>query len=239
MTEPTDPNRPDDPQPRGQHVPFSQDIQHSMVSARVPEDVGKGVFATATMIIQTQDVFVLDFLSATVHPQQLVARVVLTVNTFGDVIQALRTNLGLYEKAFGTGLLGGSLTPPAAGAHGEPAPVSAGGTASPPAPGAHAAPAAGSQQQPAQDASAPRAEDLYDQLKLPDKMLGGVFSNAAMIRHTREDFSIDFMANFYPRAVVVARVFISAGRMLPLLETLSGAFDKFRHRGGPGPGPRQ
>ena len=86
---------------------------------------------------------------------------------------------------------------------------------------------------------APRAEDLYDQLKLPDKMLGGVFSNAAMIRHTREDFSIDFMANFYPRAVVVARVFISAGRMLPLLETLSGAFDKFRHRGGPGPAARE
>ena len=32
----------------------------------------------------------------------------------------------------------------------------------------------------------PRIEDLYDQLKLPDELLGGVYANVVMIRHTPE-----------------------------------------------------
>jgi hypothetical protein len=248
MTDAADPNRPNDPH-RGQ--PISQDIHHSMVSARVPEDVGRGVFATATMVLQTQDVFVLDFLSATVHPQQLVARVVLTIPTFVELINALRVNVQMYEKSFGRALLGPFVPPgaapapaPAEGGQPEPgavapaagaaAPVGGGqpGAAPPPA-AAQATPPA---HPPAQDA--PRADDLYDQLKLSDKMLGGTFANVAMIRHTPEDFCIDFMANLYPRAVVTARVFISAGRILPFVDTLAGAFEKFRQRSGQGPAPQ-
>ena len=58
-----------------------------------------------------------------------------------------------------------------------------------------------------------RIEDIYDQLKLPDEMLGGVFSNVAMIRHTGEEFCFDFIANFYPRSVVTSRVYMAAGRI--------------------------
>jgi hypothetical protein len=90
---------------------------------------------------------------------------------------------------------------------------------------------------PASEAAPQRADDLYDQLKLPDKMLSGVFANVAMIRHTPEDFCIDFMANLYPRAVVTARVFIAAGRMLPFIDTLAGAYERFRQRMGQGPTP--
>lgn len=252
MSDAPDPNRPNDPH-RGQ--PFSQDIHHQMVSARVPEDVGRGVFATATMVLQTQDVFVVDFLSATVHPQQLVARVILTIPTFVELINALRVNVTMYEKSFGRTLLGPFVPPPAApgepsaAAASEPAPVAppAAAAAAPPAgqPGAghpaapaHPAPAHPTPpaHPPVQEATGPRADDLYDQLKLSDKMLCGTFANVAMIRHTPEDFCIDFMANLYPRAVVTARVFISAGRILPFVDTLAGAFEKFRHRtGGPGP----
>lgn len=255
MSDSADPNRPGDPH-RGQ--PISQDIHHQMVSARVPEDIGRGVFATATMILQTQDVFVLDFLSATVHPQQLVARVVLTIPTFAELINALRVNLGMYEKSFGRNLLGPFVPPtaaPAGAAAQEPAaaapalessePPTASQPAPAVAPGATAAggaPTAGQTpvhaHPPVQEASGPRADDLYDQLKLSDKMLGGTFANVAMIRHTPEDFCIDFMANLYPRAVVTARVFISAGRIVPFVDTLTGAFEKFRQRTGQGPAPQ-
>ncbi len=255
MTDFADPNRPGDPH-RGQ--PISQDIHHQMVSARVPEDVGRGVFATATMVLQTQDVFVVDFLSATVHPQQLVARVVLTVPTFAELINALRVNLTMYEKAFGRALLG-PFTPPTTGAPTQPAapttvpqtsvaeppaaaPASTAGAgggmpmAAVPTPPA-AIPTPPATVPPAAETPPQRADDLYDQLKLPDKMLGGVFANVAMIRHTPEDFCIDFMANLYPRAVVTARVFIAAGRMLPFIDTLAGAYERFRQRLGQGPGP--
>ena len=263
MSDAADPNPSGDPH---RNQPISQDIHHQMLSARVPEEVGRGVFATATMILQTQDVFVVDFLSATVHPQKLVARIVLTIPTFAELINALRVNLSMYEKSFGRALLGPFVPPtsaaPAAGAPPEqagappvggaaPAPAAQPSAGSPligqtppathtpatthtPA-AAHTPPAA---HPPLQEPSGPRADDLYDQLKLSDKMLGGTFANLAMIRHTPEDFCIDFMANLYPRAVVTARVFISAGRMVPFVDTLAGAFERFRHRTGQGPAPQ-
>jgi hypothetical protein len=262
MSDFADPNRPGDPH---RNQPISQDIHHQMLSARVPEDVGRGVFATATMVLQTQDVFVVDFLSATVHPQQLVARVVLTVSTFAELINALRINITMYEKAFGRALLGPFAPPTAGGAPAQPAPsttvpatpgaesvagmptpaagagggaaAGTGGGAGAVQPPAAAVPPSPPMAQPTPETPPQRADDLYDQLKLSDKMLGGVFANVAMIRHTPEDFCIDFMANLYPRAVVTARVFLAAGRILPFIDTLTGAYERFRQRMGQGPGP--
>ena len=70
-------------------------------------------------------------------------------------------------------------------------------------------------------------DELYSQLKLPDDMLGGVYSNAVMITHRPSDFVFDFLATFYPRSVVSSRVFMSAQQVAPFLNTMKRSFQQF------------
>jgi hypothetical protein len=93
---------------------------------------------------------------------------------------------------------------------------------------------------PAEQDLPPQIEDLYDRLKLPDRMLGGNYANVVMIRHMAEEFSFDFIANFYPRPVVVARIFFPAGRIPAFLDALTNSLQIFRKKAGgrmPPPAP--
>src|SRR5436305_2449694 len=56
---------------------FTQEVQHSQVTARVPEKVARGVFSNGALIMQGQHEFVLDFILNMVQPGQIAARVVL------------------------------------------------------------------------------------------------------------------------------------------------------------------
>jgi hypothetical protein len=235
-----------EPPPAGQS--FSQDFRHTPISARIPEKVRTGVFCTATMILQAADEFVIDFLSTRAQPQQLVARVIMTGNTFARLTAALQTNIAGYEQQFGP-LRARPVSPPTvvhpavhpSPAH--PATAPAAGTAVPAqgvAEGAAAPPtppeAAG--HQPPPPAAQPSVADLYEQLKLPDELLAGAFANVVMIRHTPEEFCFDFIANFYPRSVVTTRTYISAGRIPAVMDAMLNALRKFQQgpRGGrPGP----
>ena len=87
-------SQPGDP---GGHSYF-QNFQHTPVGARVPEKVGRGVFATALMVLQTNELFVLDLLSMTSQPQQVVGRIIMTANSFSQFLAALRLNVKHYEK---------------------------------------------------------------------------------------------------------------------------------------------
>ena len=59
-------------------------------------------------------------------------------------------------------------------------------------------------------------DDLYSQLKLPDEMLSGTYSNAVMITHSPSDFVFDFLATFYPRSAFCPGVHVSpAGTPIP------------------------
>ncbi|MCE2806531.1 MAG: DUF3467 domain-containing protein [Gemmataceae bacterium] len=84
-------------------------------------------------------------------------------------------------------------------------------------------------------------DDLYSQLKLPDEMLSGTYSNAVMITHSPSDFVFDFLATFYPRSAVSARVFMSAQQVPPFLNTMKRAFQQFLEKqaaeAGKGPPP--
>ena len=241
---------PHQPSPSG---PFSQDIHHTPIAARVPEDIGRGVFCDAVLILQTNDVFVLDFLSTVAPPQQIGARVILTAWTYSETINALRTNVTMFERNFGPLKPRTSPPPsvqPAPGATPQPQGGKPGETAAPVAAGSGAQSSTGGNPpsaEPGKTADStghvaavphPRAEELYDQLKAPDKLLGGSFANVVMIRHTHEEFCIDFVANFYPRAVVTARVFMSAGRIPSLLDTMSGSLEGFRQKFGWPPRPQ-
>jgi hypothetical protein len=229
---------------------FTQDFRHTPIAARIPEKIGRGVFSTATMILQTGQEFMIDFLATMAQPQQVVARVVLTPGTFAQFVAALRMNIGKFEQEFGPLALHPPAMPGTAWSTGTapaappPSPATGLGTESIIA-GEHGSaagqhPPAAAQQPPAASAPPPHSiTELYEQLKLPDEMLGGVFANAVMIRHTPFEFCFDFIANFYPRSVVTARVYLTAGRVLSLLDAMSSAWQKYQQTmaGGAGPAP--
>src|SRR5580700_3807800 len=80
---------------------FFQNFQHTPIGARVPEKIGRGVFATALMVLQTNEIFVLDMLSMAAQPQQVVARIVMTAKGFSQFLAALRVNVQHYEGEVG------------------------------------------------------------------------------------------------------------------------------------------
>lgn len=80
---------------------FTQEVQYSQVTARVPEKVAKGVFSNGALIMQGPHEFVLDFVLNFVQPNQIVARVVLPISLIPSFIGALRENLNNYHARFG------------------------------------------------------------------------------------------------------------------------------------------
>ena len=98
----SEPSRdPNQPQPQGNAGQFSQHIQHSPISARVPEKVAKGVFSTGVIVIDGPYEFVLDFVMGLVQPRQVVARVVMHPAVVEQFVNAIRDNVSKYESRFG------------------------------------------------------------------------------------------------------------------------------------------
>src|SRR4051812_29569804 len=87
------PEQPNQPQSQGGSGQFSQHIQHSPISARVPEKVAKGVFSTGVIVIDGPYEFVLDFVMGLVQPRQVVARVVMHPAVVEQFINAIRDNV--------------------------------------------------------------------------------------------------------------------------------------------------
>ena len=92
---------PNQPQPHGNAGQFHQHIQHSPISARVPEKVAKGVFSTGVIVIDGPYEFVLDFVMGLVQPRQVVARVVMHPAVVEQFVNAIRDNVSKYESRFG------------------------------------------------------------------------------------------------------------------------------------------
>ena len=80
-------------------------------------------------------------------------------------------------------------------------------------------------------------EELYEQLKLADDQLGGAYANAVMIGHAPAEFCLDFIANLYPKSVVVARVYMSAPQVPALLDVLVRTWKKFEESRNDEPPP--
>jgi hypothetical protein len=80
---------------------FNQRIQHAPITARVPERIARGVFATGVIVIDGPYEFVLDFVMGLVQPRQVVARVVMSPVVVDQFIAAIRDNVAKYEARFG------------------------------------------------------------------------------------------------------------------------------------------
>ncbi len=67
------------------------------------------------------------------------------------------------------------------------------------------------------------------QIKVPDSVLSGVYSNQMLVSHTREEFVLDFVNLFPPGGVVNARVIVSPGhlkRMIAALRENLGRYER-------------
>lgn len=82
--------------------PQSQEIQHSQISALVPEAVARGVFSTGAVVLGGAHEFILDFLLRMQQPQQVAARVILPPTMVPQFLQALKENIRKFEDRFGT-----------------------------------------------------------------------------------------------------------------------------------------
>ncbi|MEM8735834.1 MAG: DUF3467 domain-containing protein [Planctomycetota bacterium] len=81
------------------------------------------------------------------------------------------------------------------------------------------------------------AQDIYDDLKIKDELLSGAYANAVMIGHGPHEFSFDFITNFYPHSSVSTRVFLAAGQIPRLFDSLRGTWEQLRARQSGGNNP--
>ncbi len=71
------------------------------------------------------------------------------------------------------------------------------------------------------------------EIKLPDDMAGGVYANKMVVTHTREEFVLDFLAVFHPKAGVVAsRVVLSPGHLKRVVRALSENLARYEAQHG-------
>ena len=102
-----DPNHSDDqapqpePRPLDENGQFSQRIAHQQVSARVPESVARGVYASGSLVINGQHEFIIDFLQSVTRPQQVVVRIVLPPTIVPGLLRAMHQNIKLHNERFG------------------------------------------------------------------------------------------------------------------------------------------
>lgn len=204
MSDPTDEPEPEDPE---HSQPLHGQVRHSHVSARVPEGVGQGIFSNGVMILTGPFEIVLDFVLRFGEPNRIVARVILPHVVAQQLTSVLRDNLQGYEQHFGPMpriprlRSAGDEVPESEGAPGD--------AAFPPHPENIPGPSA-----------APRIEDVYDELRLPDSMLSGTYANAVLVRHTATEFCFDFITNIFPRSAVSSRVFLAAPHVPLFLQSL-------------------
>jgi hypothetical protein len=83
---------------------------------------------------------------------------------------------------------------------------------------------------PPPNATPPSIEEIYDQLKMSDELMSGVYANAVMIAHTPSEFCFDFITNFYPKSAVSCRVFLAAPQVPRFLETLTRSYQQFQQK---------
>jgi hypothetical protein len=81
----------------------------------------------------------------------------------------------------------------------------------------------------------PSPQEVYDDLKLKDELLSGSYANAVMIGHGPHEFCFDFITNFYPQSAVSCRVFMAAGHISRLLDSLRTSWEQLRPRLGGNP----
>lgn len=74
-------------------------------------------------------------------------------------------------------------------------------------------------------------------VKVRDEVAAGVYSNNMFVAHTREEFVMDFLANYMGQPVLNARVVTSPGHMKRVVRALADNVAKYEAQFGPIPDP--
>jgi len=79
-------------------------------------------------------------------------------------------------------------------------------------------------------------------IKVPEKVLPGVYANQMIVNHTREEFVMDFVNLFPPQGVVNARIIVSPGHLKRMIRALRENLARYETAFGPileanAPGP--
>ena len=197
-------------------------VQAASLTARVPDGVAAGVFATGTIVLQSPTEVMIDFVQGVANPRRIGARVIMPHPVAVQFVEALASNIDIYESTFGhrprepgpvRGGPGDAADEAARAAGGVPKPDDAGERS------AHGADSERAGHDAASGGQQPIA-DAYDQLKATDEVLGGVYANTVTISHTGSEFHFDFIMRCFPRSIVTSRIYMAAPRAPALLDSL-------------------
>lgn len=83
----------------------------------------------------------------------------------------------------------------------------------------------------------PSLQEIYENFRIPDEVLSGVYANSVLIGHSPTEFYFDFITAFFPTSAVAARVFLPAPQAPRFLTTLTSSFERHRDRMQPKPPP--
>jgi len=64
-------------------------------------------------------------------------------------------------------------------------------------------------------------------IKMPERILPGVYANQMLVSHTREEFLLDFVNLFPPEGVVNARVIVSPGHLKRMIRALADNLQRY------------
>ena len=76
----------------------------------------------------------------------------------------------------------------------------------------------------------PTLQEIYENFKVPDEMMSGVYANAVLIGHSVTEFFLDFITTFYPTSAVSARVYLSAPGVPRFLASVETALQQYQKR---------
>ena len=69
-------------------------------------------------------------------------------------------------------------------------------------------------------------------IKIPEEVLRGVYANQMVVRHSREEFILDFLNVCPPEGIVNARVIVSPGHLKRMIAALSDNLARYEQTFG-------
>ena len=78
-----------------------------------------------------------------------------------------------------------------------------------------------------------QVQDIYSQLTMPETIMGGAYANNVLIRHTQEEFILDFLVVTHPVAILAARVLVSPAHIQRIANVLEERVKGFAASVGP------
>ena len=86
---------------------------------------------------------------------------------------------------------------------------------------------------PPKPTSQSQVQDIYSQLTMPETLMAGTYANNVLIRHTQEEFILDFLVVTHPAPVLAARVLVSPAHIQRIVNVLEERVKGFAASVGP------